>query len=270
MRSRDRPNLIKSYGMTTLTSEGFFHDLWEYSSTRAIVIPFLLYDWQAQALDTYYFFNNSGDKKVSQLVNRFVDDDKVLPEAARMQIAETFWRVHGNQLLRQWQNDTVVYSPERPYDIHEETDYIHENTGSVTDSGSVTDTKSGAVTNVSGEQTGGDWVYGFDSTGEPTISGGEGDSRYKEDAIYNRTLYGKDDSGSGDPTTSPLRNVRDLDTTKETTDSSTDELSTHKYGSLGTTAMGEIMSKEFEAWMWNFFLLVLFPAVDKTLALPIY
>lgn len=270
MRSRDRPTLIQSYGMTTLTSEGFFHDLWAYAQEPATpVIPFLALEAYATRLDTYYFWSHSGDKRISKIVRIGLDDDGVLTAAARSKIAETFWQVYSNQLLRQWGNYIAEYEPERPYDIHEETDYVHDNTSEMGDSGTVTDVKTGTVTNISGEQTGGDWVYGFDSTGQPTTAGGEGDSRFKNDEAYNRTKYGVDDSGSGG-VASPLQNQRTLNTTKSSTDSSTDELSTHKYGSLGTVAMGEIMEKEFQAWMWNFFINVLFPAVDHMLTIPIY
>jgi hypothetical protein len=126
------------------------------------------------------------------------------------------------------------------------------------------------VTNISGEQTGGDWVYGFDSTGQPTISGGEGNSRYQADDTYNRTRYGYNENGKGVTQDDPFENRRELDTLRTTRDKSNDELLTHKYGSLGTVAMGEIMEKEFQAWMWNFFINVLFPAVDHMLTIPIY
>lgn len=271
MRCRDRPTLIQSYGMTTLTSEGFFHDLWAYAQEPATpVIPFLALEAYATRLDTYYFWSHSGDKRISKIVRIGLDDDGVLTAAARSKIAETFWQVYSNQLLRQWGNYIAEYEPERPYDIHEETEYEHGNQTTVEDDGTVTDTKSGTVTNISGEQTGGDWLYGFDSDGQPTTTGGEGNSRFQTDDAYNRTRYGYNENGKGVTQDDPLENRRELDTLRTTRDKSNDELLTHKYGSLGTVAMGEIMTKEFEAWMWNFFINVLFPAVDHMLTIPIY
>lgn len=252
---------MKMYGITTLTSNGFFYDLWtvinEQGSTY--LAPWLYNERCAHSLDRYYYFVNSGDKLASNMIiSQYVEGSGIY-EDNRLQIARMFLDIHGQMLNRQWANYVKSYDPLQPYDVTEETDYTHGNVSTVEDDGSVTTERKGKEENVIGSRTDIDHVYGFDSN-SPVSSD---DTEFGE--ITNTTTYGGNYSDA-----QKRQDVRTLDTTRTSRDNSTDDLTTHKYGTLGTTSMAEIMSAEIKAWMWNFYLKCLFPAADSTLTIPIY
>lgn len=211
-------------------------------------------------LDRYYYYVRSGDKIVSKIV-RFSYDEltQSMTANARKQIAQSFWHIMKDQLLRQWENYKVQYNPLQPYDVHEETDYTHGNTSTIEDDGNITFKKEGKEATTVTDDNRHNYVYGFDSTsGE---NGGVDDTRSTHSSTAT-IEYGANSTVRQDTKT--------LDTLKTSRDNSTDDLDTHKYGTLGTTSVGELMGKEFETWVWNFYLTVLFPAADKMLTIPIY
>lgn len=258
--ARDRPNLMKMYGITNLLSEGFFADLWEVISDpkSTYIAPWVPNEAIAHSLDRYYYFVHSGDKLASRLlISQYVEPSGIYVDN-RLMIARMFLNVHGQMLNRQWANYVKSYDPLTPYDVTEETDYTHENVGIVEDDGTVKVEKKGKESNTTGTRTDTDSVYGFDSAANTPV----GDSQTSFGEIKVTTQYGADNTTRED--------VRTLDTTKTSRDNSTDDLTTHKYGTLGTTSMAEIMSQEIKTWMWNFYLKCLFPAADSMLSIPIY
>lgn len=260
MRTRDRPTIMKMYGITTLTSNGFFYDLWtvinEQSSTY--LAPWMYNERCAHSLDRYYYFVNSGDKLASNMIiSQYVEGSGIY-EDQRLMIARMFLDVHGQMLNRQWANYVKSYDPLQPYDVTEETDYTHGNVSTVEDDGTVSTERKGKEKSTTGQHTDTDSVFGFNSA---SATGVESDATdYAE--VQVTTEYGADSTTRED--------VRTLDTTRTSRDNSTDDLTTHKYGTLGTTSMAEIMSAEIKAWMWNFYLKCLFPATDSMLTIPIY
>ena len=247
---------MKAYGIVNLTSEGFFHDLWEWANSEPnpIVIPFLYREDIAKAIDKYYYYVHSGDKLVNKMIRTLYDyDDEELPFGVREHIVSSFWNVYSQMLSRQWGNYTVQYDATQPYDVHEETGYDHSARGNVTNGGQVTKSYNGSTLYTNGEQTDTDSVWGFNSTNNPVNS----DKTVSGQRTDTESFVGRSDV------------VQDA-TTKATADSSRDDLETHKYGTLGTMPMGDIMNKEIQTWMWNFYIRCLFPAVDKTLTIPIY
>lgn len=211
-------------------------------------------------LDRYYYYVRSGDKIVSKIV-RFSYDEltQSMTANARKQIAQSFWHIMKDQLLRQWENYKVQYNPLQPYDVHEETDYTHGNTSTIEDDGNITFKKEGKEATTITDDNRHNYVYGFDSTsGE---NGGVDDTR---------STHGSTATIEYGANSTVRQDTKTLDTLKTSRDNSTDDLDTHKYGTLGTTSVGELMGKEFETWVWNFYLTVLFPAADKMLTIPIY
>lgn len=252
---------MQAYQVTSLESTGFFADLFLMLSLAEEDLPDFLDSVDvATLLDRYYYFVRSGDKLLSKIVRSCYDEvHHSLTNDGRKFIAESFWQIFKDQLLRQWENYKVQYNPVQPYDVHEETDYTHGNTSTIEDDGSITFKKEGKEATEITDDNRHNYVYGFDSTsGE---NGGVDDTRSTHSSTAT-IEYGADSTVRQDTKT--------LDTLKTSRDNSTDDLDTHKYGTLGTTSIGELMGKEFETWIWNFYNMVLFPAVDKMLTIPIY
>lgn len=252
---------MKAYSILSLTSSGFFSDLRAYLVEAQIDVPDFLGDINdVLYLDRYYYYVRSGDKIASKIVRYSFDVlTQTMSANSRKQIAQSFWQIMKEQLLRQWEIYQAEYNPIHPYDVHEETDYTHGNISTVEDDGTVTVKKEGKEKTVLEDDDRTGYVYGFDS--DPGETGGVESDRSTHGSEATIT-YGADDTERKD--------TRTLDTTKTSRDNSTDDLDTHKYGTLGTTSVGELLQKEFETWRWNFYLMVLFPAADKLLTIPIY
>lgn len=247
-------NLIRAYSILSLTTSGFFSDLRAFLVEAGIDVPdFLGTENEALYLDRYYYFVRSGDKTVSKII-RFSYDEltQSMPVNARKQIAQSFWQIMKDQLLRQWDIYTAEYNPLSPYDVHEETDYTHDNTSTVEDDGTVQTGYGGSTTDQMTAHNVAANIYGFDSGVAPV-----GDTTSTEDYTVTHSFNQRTDT-------------KTLDTTKTSRDNSTDDLDTHKYGTLGTMAIGDLLGKEIEVWKWNFYLNELFPAADKLLTIPIY
>lgn len=262
MRTRDRPTLMKAYGITNLMSEGFFADVWSIVSDpqEPYIAPWLTDVYTSHSLDRYYYFVHSGDKLTSKLISSQFDEESGISVTQRIIIARAFLDVHGQMLNREWANYVKQYDPLLPYDVTEETDYSHGNTSTIEDDGTVTVTKSGKETNKTLTHTDVDSVYGFDSQENTPVESDQ--TKYAE--LETSTTYG------GNTQADTRQDTRSLDTVRTTRDNSTDDLTTHKYGTLGTSSMAEIMSQEIKTWMWNFYLKCLFPAADSMLSIPIY
>lgn len=252
---RDKPNLMKVYEITTLASKGFFWDLVQAISLQGgtAALPEFLPDVEtAELLDRYYYFVHSGDKIPSKILRLNYDEEQGISETNRVEIAASFWGIMKEQLLRLWEIYTAEYDPLSPYDVHEETDYTHGNISTVEDDGTVETGYGGSTTDQMTAHNVTANIYGFDSGNTPV-----GDTTGTEDYTVTHTFNQRIDT-------------KTLDTTKTSRDNSTDDLDTHKYGTLGTMPIGDLLGREIETWKWNFYLGTLFPAVDKMLTIPIY
>lgn len=264
---RDKPNLLTVYEVTNLYSNGIFDDLWNIVSDEqsVYIAPWLPREDIAASLDRYYYFVHSGDKTASMLLRRnFVDGH--ISDAHREIIAKMFLDTYGHQLNRLWGDYVKEYDPLQSYDVTEKTDYGHEADGTVTDDGSSSFEKTGSELTRSLEIDDKNSIYGFDS-GEREPVGS--DATHEGERIGVAT-YGKKTSGNGQVETPDRRiDTEGHYTLKTSHDESTDDLTTHKYGTLGTQPVAEILNKEIEVWMWNFYLKCLFPFLDRMLTVPI-
>lgn len=257
---RDRPNLLKVYGITNLYSNGIFDDLWNIVSDEqsVYIAPWLPREDIAASLDRYYYFVHSGDKTASMLLRRnFVDEH--ISDTHREIIAKMFLDTYGQQLNRLWGDYVKEYDPLQPYDVTEKTDYGHEADGTVTDDGSSSISKKGSEKSTIAQVTDDDNVYGFDS------SNPVGSTQSVQGIRNSAVTYGVDATGSQDARTDTEGHY----VLKTSHDESTDDLTTHKYGTLGTQPVAEILNKEIEVWMWNFYLKCLFPFLDRMLTVPV-
>lgn len=256
MRARDKPNLMTVYGMTNLYSEGFWTDVWNIVSDAQspYIAAWIPREDIAHSLDRYYYFVHSGDKTATQLLRRNYVDGSI-SEAHREIIAKMFLDTYGQQLNRLWADYVKEYDPLQPYDVTEETDYGHENVSTVEDDGTIKVKREGKEKTVyqHGDKT--DSAWGFDS-----------DSAVNTD----KTEIDQDTSTITYGDGSERLDTRTLDTVKTTRDNSSDDLTTHKYGTLGTQPVADILNKEIEVWMWNFYLKCLFPFADKMLTIPLW
>lgn len=225
------------------SGDGFCVDLFQYAQSEEIEIPFLTTNTDATQLDFYYYLTWSGDKIISPALEKIMAqfDDWTDPEA-RTVIVSTFWKIHGEQLLRQWENFTREYDPIDDYDITEETDYSHEGRSNITDSGDDKRQKTGQV-----ETT--DDVWGINSA-----SG--------VDADRSTTVYGQNGT--------PLEDKTVYGKKRATSEGATDDLTIHKYGNLGINPISDFLKKDIELWKMNFYKNVFFPALDSFLTIPIY
>lgn len=244
------------YGVTNLYSNGVFDDLWNIVSDEqsVYIAPWLPREDIAASLDRYYYFVHSGDKTASMLLRRnFVDGH--ISDAHREIIAKMFLDTYGQQLNRLWGDYVKTYDPLQPYDVTEETDYGHENVSTVEDDGTIKLKREGK------EKT--DYTHG-----DKTESAWGFDSANAVDT--DKTVINQDSSTITYGEGAERLDTRTLDTVKTTRDNSSDDLTTHKYGTLGTQPVAEILNKEIEVWMWNFYLKCLFPFLDKMLTVPLW
>lgn len=232
-----------NWNLGTDSGDGFCVDLYTYAQDEQIEIPFLATNTDATQLDFYYYLSWSGDKIISPALEKIMAqfDDWTDPEAREV-IVSTFWKIYGEQLLRQWENFTREYDPIDDYDITEETDYSHEGRSNITDSGDDKRQKTGQVTT-----TDSGWAYDSDvekNTDKSSTVYGQGGTPFED-----KTVYGKK---------------------RATSEGATDDLTIHKYGNLGINPISDFLKKDIELWKWNFYKKIFFPALDSFLTIPIY
>lgn len=223
---------------------GVVVDLYSFMTSLGVEIPFLPDVATAQAVEFYYYLSWSGDKIISPALEKIMEQfDDWTSTGARNAISNAFWKIHGEQLLRQWENFTREYDPIDDYDITEETDYSHSGSGSATDSGDDKRQKTGQV------ETTND-VWGINST-----SG--------VDADRSTTVYGQG-------VNAPLEDKIVYGKSRATSESATDDLTIHKYGNLGINPISDFLKKDIDLWKMNFYKSIFFPALDSFLTIPIY
>ena len=233
-------NLMEMWGIESLTDYGIVKLL--FSIIDAITPdeeprPILPSEDEAKSIDNYYYFGWSGNKWSSPLVEKMNKVDEVHMPA---NVAQMFWDVHGDELVKQWNLFQKEYDPLASYDVHEETGYEHEGGGSLTKTGKDTRTKKGKIVTT-------DSVWGVNSVSNVNSDKSEVD--YGTTGVTDELGY---DSGN------------------TTTDTASDELTVHKYGNLGTTSLTKLLKDDIEMWQWDFYTRFLFPAIDSMIALPIY
>lgn len=238
-------NLMEMWGIESLTSYGIVKLLYDIINAEVHVepgekLPILPTENVAKSIDNYYYFGWSGDKWSSPLVEKIHKTDELHMQG---NVARMFWDAHGDELLKEWNLFTKEYDPLRVYDVHEETDYTHNGSGSAGDSGSDDRVTTGKVSTT-------DDLTGVNSSA--FVHADKSVTNYSEESnnpLKVQTTYGK---------------------RRTTSESATDDLDIHKYGLLGTTPLTKLVKDDIELWMWDFYTRILFPAIDSMIALPIY
>lgn len=235
-------NLMEMWRIESLTDYGIVKLLYDIINGEVPVepgeaLPILSTESIAKSIDNYYYFGWSGDKWSSPLVEKINNVDELHMPG---NIARMFWDAHGDELLRQWELFRKEYDPLASYDVHEETGYEHEGSGSLDKNGKDTRTKKGKITTT-------DSVWGVNSASNVNSDKSEVD--YGTTGVIDELSY-----ASGNTTT----------------DTASDELTVHKYGNLGTTSLTKLLKDDIEMWQWDFYTRFFFPAIDSMIALPIY
>ena len=231
-------NLMEAWNKS-LGSDGFIVKLYEciVNAGEISFAGYLSSEPVAHRLDDFYYFGWSGDKECSPLMEKLGGTPEWIIE-----IVSSFWEIYGQQLYRQWENFTREYDPIDDYDVTEETTYVHEGSGSASDTGSDTRKTYGDV-----EVTDSTWgVDSGEANADKTFTNyGTGE----DDSLVNKTNYGK---------------------TRTTTEGANDDLTIHKHGNLGINPVSKFLKDDIELWRWNFYRQILFPMIDRHIAIPIY
>ena len=73
-------------------------------------------------LDIAYFGNHSGGKFCAPIVKLLINNEGVVPDAARVTIAKIIISKYLNNWNRLWETNVAVYSPIHNYDMYEQRD----------------------------------------------------------------------------------------------------------------------------------------------------
>ena len=217
-------------------------------------------------LDISYFGNHSGGKFCSPLVKLLINDDGVVPEAARQTIAKILLTKYLTNWTRLWQTNVVSYSPINNYDMTETRDLTttDDNVETVDDDtthtgtdttqyGRVQSTQHGRTTDEIGYQ------YGLNTTEYET-------NRSDQTTTEEGGTTVLTNSGS-DVNTPNLTDSTDRTTTQD--NEGTEHEVTHRIGNIGVTTNQKLIEDERNLWLWNFFDQI-FKDLDRELALAIH
>lgn len=217
-------------------------------------------------LDISYFGNHSGGKFCSPLVKLLIDDDGVVPAAARQTIAKILLTKYLTNWTRLWQTNVVSYSPINNYDMTETRDLTTtaDNVETVDDDTSHTGTDTTQYGRVQSTQHGRTtdeigYQYGLNTTEYET-------NRSDQTTTEEGGTTVLTNSGS-DVNTLNLTDATDKTTTQD--NEGTEHEVTHRIGNIGVTTNQKLIEDERNLWLWNFFDQI-FKDLDRELALAIH
>lgn len=217
-------------------------------------------------LDIAYFGNHSGGKFCAPLVKLLIDDDGVVPAAARTIIAKIIISKYYINWNRLWETNVAVYSPIHNYDMHEERDLATTDDNVETTDGELSRTGTEGLTHGMVESTqhgrtedNVNYKYGLNTT---VYQQNRSDENVSTEGGTTVTT----DSGT-DTTTRNLVDSTDQTVTED--NEGTEHEETHRYGNIGVTTTQKLLQEERNLWLWNFFDEV-FNDLDKELALAFH
>lgn len=258
--------------------------------------------WEVPAapLDLAYFGNNSGEKLISPVVSKLLVNGK-LSDATMSNLATTIFYLYNDYWTKEFATLSAQYNPISNYDMTETESIEREgsdghtrtNTGTVQDAGTHANTRTntGTVTDAGS--------HSETTSGSADISTTANGTSENEVSAFNSAAYVDNDKNTNNTTTS---SDTDTSTSRSGTDGNTrtDNLSesnqgtdgntrtnnlsegftgTHsdtedrtltRSGNIGVTTSQQMLESERELWMWNFFLNVVFPDIDKILTIRVY
>lgn len=232
-----------------LTGAGIF------STLQTLAVP-----WEdeniSQYLDMEYHGNISGDKIISPLVYKSLTNGE-LSDNMRLLIATTILSLYGSNWGKQWATLELTYNPIHNYDMVElltrvdETEFgkTRTRTDNMNHGKTGTETQTPDLTTESQ-----DGIFGFNS---------------------DTSVPANDTTATATGTNTMTYNVLNTDTGTQTdvdggSDSTTVNHQLSRSGNIGVTTTQQMIESERALWVWNFFMNVVFPDIDRVLTLPIY
>lgn len=183
-----------------------------------------------ELLDSEYLFNIAGDRYISPLIRYYLGDGETLTDEEAEQIARIITSVNGLRWRRLWESMELEYNPIENYNMHE----TMTDDATVTEYGHVnTHTPNTTETDVSEMQ-------GFNS------------SEYKPTDRYTSSKTGTDTN------------------TESGSDTRTRNYELTRTGNIGVTTSQQMIESERRLWVWDFFHDVVFPDINRFLALSVY
>ncbi len=249
---------------------GVFNDLY----TAGVPLPWLTDEQQPATViamnDMDYYFGHSGDKMISPLVARLLDENGVLDSLTRAIIANIVKTRFLLKWTKLWNSLNLEYNPLNNYDMAEEmTDdetvreygktktrtptLTYTKTGTETNTPDVTETETPSVTRT-------DKVRGFNSTEDvPSGSATSSGTKTVETHGNNEIEYDITEEQNG---------------TEEWADSGSDT-NTRNYtltfrGRVGNFSPAEMLEKEFNFRAIDYFRSIVYTDIDSILTLAIY
>lgn len=217
-------------------------------------------------LDIAYFGNHSGGKFCAPLVKLLINDDGVVPDAARITIAKILISKYLTNWNNLWETNVAVYSPIHNYDMYEERDLATTDDNVETTDGELSRTGTEGLTHGMVETTqhgrtedNVNYKYGLNTT---VYQQNRSDENVSTEGGTTTTT----DSGT-DTTTRNLVDSTDQTVTED--NEGTEHEETHRYGNIGVTTTQKLLQEERNLWLWNFFDEV-FNDLDKELALAFH
>ena len=217
-------------------------------------------------LDIAYFGNHSGGKFCAPLVKLLIDEDGVIPSAARVTIAKILISKYFSNWKHLWETNVAVYSPIHNYDMYEERDLATTDDNVETTDGELSRTGTEGLTHGMVESTqhgrtedNVNYKYGLNTTEYQQ-------NRSDESVSTEGGTTTTTDSGT-DTTTRNLVDSTDQTVTED--NEGTEHEETHRYGNIGVTTTQKLLQEERNLWLWNFFDEV-FNDLDKELALAFH
>lgn len=217
-------------------------------------------------LDIAYFGNHSGGKFCAPLVKLLINDEGVIPAAARVTIAKILISKYLNNWNHLWETNVAVYSPIHNYDMYEERDLATTDDNVETTDGELSRTGTEGLTHGMVESTqhgrtedNVNYKYGLNTT---VYQQNRSDENVSTEGGTTTTT----DSGT-DTTTRNLVDSTDQTVTED--NEGTEHEETHRYGNIGVTTTQKLLQEERNLWLWNFFDEV-FNDLDKELALAFH
>lgn len=235
----------------TPTSQGIIAQMAElYSVDVGVYPPFLNGGTIAMYVDNYYYYVWSGDKFVSPMVRKMKEANGLTWKA---NVAKSVWAVIQSQLFKEWAAFSAQYDPVSNYHVHEVVEYDHTEEGHYTDRGTDTKTYNGDINSTvisSGTTT--SFATTYDSTAEKEtgkVTTSPAAMKQSYDELEETSVYGKGRDSNG---------------------GANDDLETTKTGNLGILPTAQLLQMDIELWKMNFYTTIMFPLIDKAIALPIY
>lgn len=225
------------------------------------------------SLDMIYHGNISGEKLCSPLVYKFVQGE-VATDDERKALATAIFNLFNKNWNKEWETMLLEYNPIENYRMVEDLenditeieygkmqtrtdDLTHTKTGTETNNPDLETENIPDLTNVTNNS-----VYGFNSdnpvpTGkqQQTSTGNTKQSTTGTDEIE----YDTEDNDTGTQTYEDSG-----------TDTHTRNYELTRKGNIGVTTSQQMIQSERELWIWNYFVNVVFPDIDRVLTLKIY